>query len=936
MKIKHLSKVALALILSSTVVFEGCKKYDDDINRLENSINKNQSDIDALQTKLQDLAKNYVVTSITPVANGFNISLKGPDGTTLTYSIKNGADGADGKPGTMFRIVDDMWQISSDGGLTYEETGVQAKGESSPAGSVVSIIEKNGKKVWAIDGVAVSPEVVAYNGEIAAMEINGGYNIVITDETGSSTTVFLSKEALAVSSLTLSPTFTNNNSPVIFFPRIVDSDGSRITWMQGEAEIKYNLNPFGVATDNYIATGLLTQTAEKVTFRSSGETPSAAFSISNTTKTFGDITVKVKPIENSNTIFPKSTDDNDLFVALQLKNTHSKIADNQRFAASGYNLAKEEIIEADEVTIEKAVKPTVKNELAGGVTPNFNGGAFIEGATNNLATSLTATDAANKTIPHYTLHVFNNAQNNIDGRTTYVGGIELEKDLRGFFARTQVGNKIVSMDDHGLSGYDLRFALAHPNTTEANWLNIDANTGKISVKESTPGHYNTAALNNHTIVQVKLYATASSTQEIATRYVKVNYTQTAPQSINLSGTITHDVVNTPTVSKDIVWTSPQSSMDVAYSSTGKSAADFHTNYTFVPDALPAGFTFHADMNSTTQATTRKVEIDNDVMPGVYTLTGQYISSLSTDPAVNISVKVTVTGNLIDKLVKDLPFWDNGQTYGLINGRNTGGNNWQLYANLWDYWSIQPQTGANKPATTFEYSIDNTDYPGITIINGANHTTAEVQLNANNAAARDKVNNGFVVLTVTTKVNGATYKTENFNVKFVNPVKPIDLRVAYRQMKDKEVSGSNTSTFDLRRAISLSTFNNDLIYLFDGLTNANSVNNTNLKSAYGISTATNGIANTLSITPYRLTHASFVGAYAGVITNTAGHTALTLNSGATATVSGDNAVWTNNGANLQQPITLVYKVKVHNKWNQGQTATIDEVEKLVYIVVNPNN
>ena len=933
MKIKHLSKVALALLLSSTVVFEGCKKYDDDINRLENSINQHQSDIDALQTKLQDLAKNYVVTNITPVANGFNISLKGPDGNILSYTIKNGSDG---KPGTMFRIKDDMWEISTDGGVTYEETGVKAKGESSTPASVVSIIEKNGKKVWAIDGIAVSPEVLAYTGEIAAMEINGGYNIVITDESGLSTTVFLSKEALSVSSLTLSPAFTNNNSPVIFFPRIVDHDGSRITWMQGEAEIKYNLNPFGVATENYIATGLLTQKAEKVTFRSSGEAPSAAFSISSTTKTFGDITVRVKPIENSNTIFPKASDDNDLFVALQLKNTHSKIADNQRFAASGYNLAKEEIIEADEVTIEKAVKPTLKYELAGGVNPNFNGSAFTEGATNNLATSLSATDAADKTIAHYTLHVFNNAENNIDGRTTYIGGIELEKDLRGFFARTQVGGKIVSMDDNGLSGYDLRFALAHPNTTEANWLNIDANTGKITVKESTPGHYNTAALNNHTIVQVKLYATASTTQAIATRYVKVNYTQTAPQAINLSGAITHDVVSTPSVSEDIVWSSPQSSMDVAYSTTGKSAADFHTTYTFVPDMLPPGFTFHADMNSTTQATTRKVTISNTVMPGQYTLTGKYISSVSTDPVVNITVKVNVTGNLIDKLVKDLPFWDNAQTYGLINGRNIGGNNWQLYANLWDYWSIQTQSGANKPLTTFEYSINNTNYPGITIINGTNHATAEVQLNANNAAARDKVNNGSVVLTLTTKVNGAVYKTENFNVKFVNPVKPIDLRTPYRAMKDKEVSGSNTSTFDLRRAISISTFNNDLIYLFDGLTSSNNVNNANLKSAYGISTTNNGIANTLSITPYRLTDASFVGAYAGIITNNAGHTALTLQSGATATVSGDNAVWTNNGANLQQPITLVYKVKVHNKWNQGQAQTIDEVEKLVYIVVNPNN
>ncbi|WP_270088529.1 hypothetical protein [Sphingobacterium sp. SYP-B4668] len=992
MKVKHLSKVALALALSSTVVFEGCKKYDDDINRLENSINQNTSDLAGLKTKLDDLAKNYVVTAVTPVTGGFDITLKGADGKTTTYPIRSGAngtdgtngtngkDGVEGKPGTMFRIVNDMWEISVDGGKTYQSTGAKAKGDKGDKGdqgtpgtpgqdgapgtpgqdgapgtpgtpgapgqdgvdgqpgrdgSVVSIIDVAGKKVWAIDGVAVAPQVLAYPGEVAVMEVNDGYTIVITDSNGQPTTVFLSKEALAVSSLALVPAFTNNNSPVIFFPRIVNDDVNRTTWMQGEAEIKYNLNPFGVATDNYLATGLLTQNAEKIVFRSSGGSVSNSFTITNTAKTFGDITVKVKPDGNANSIFPKNTDNNDLFVALQLKNTHAKVADNQRFAASGYNLAKEEIVEADEVTIEKAVKPTTKYELAGGVTPNFTGGAFGEGAASNQATSISATNAAAKTAAHYTLHVFNNAENNIDGRTTYVGAVDLEKDLRGFFARTQVGNKIVSMDDHGLAGYDLRFALANPSTTEANWLKVDAATGKITVRESTPGVYNTAALNNHTIVEVKLYASATSTQAIATRYVKVDYTQTAPTPISLSGVINHDVVSTASVTKDIVWPNPLSSMDVAYSTTGKSAADFHTTYTFVPGGLPAGFTFHADMNSNVQATTRKVNIANTVMPGTYTLTGQYISSVSTDPVVNVSITVTVAGTMIDKLNKDLPFWDNSQTFGIINGRNIGGNNWQLYANLWDYWTIQSVSGANKPTTTFEYSINNVTYPGISIVNGTSHTTAEVQLDATNSAARDRVNNGNVVLTVTTKVNGAVYEVKNFDVKFVNPVKPIVLRAPYREMTDKENSGSNTSTFDLRRAIEVSNFNNDIIYRFNGIAATGTENDGTLKANYGISLTTNGIAATFSGTPYRLTASSFVGAYAGVVTSTSG-TPLTLQSGATATVNGDNAVWTNNGANLQQPITLVYKVKVHNKWNLGQAPTIGEVEKLVYIVVNPNN
>src|SRR5690606_3493104 len=81
----------------------------------------------------------------------------------------------------------------------------------------------------------------------------------------------------------------------------------------------------------------------------------------------------------------------------------------------------------------------------------------------------------------------------------------------------------------------------------------------------------------------------------------------------------------------------------------------------------------------------------------------------------------------------------------------------------------------------------------------------------------------------------------------------------------------------------------------------------------------------------------VGAYNGKISSIAGQTPITLNSGASFTVVGNDAVWTNNGANLQQPITLVYKVKLHNRWNVAEfSQTQNEVEQLIYIIVNPTN
>src|SRR5690606_6850529 len=152
-------------------------------------------------------------------------------------------------------------------------------------------------------------------------------------------------------------------------------------------------------------------------------------------------------------------------------------------------------------TIEKAVKasPTSDYTTVSGYVQQI---AQVPNTSVNTNHSATGTNGAATNDDHFTLHIYNNATNNIDGRTTYVGAVNLEQELRGFFQRTQVDNSIVSMDDNGLGGYDLRFALANPTSTEANWLELNESTGVISVKESTAGFYNTAALGQYTIVRV--------------------------------------------------------------------------------------------------------------------------------------------------------------------------------------------------------------------------------------------------------------------------------------------------------------------------------------------------------------------------------------------------------------------------------------------------
>src|SRR5690554_5052718 len=99
MKIRNLSKLALAVAISSSVVFEGCKKYDDDITRLEQSIDQNKSDIATLKSQLQSLAATNVVESVTSIAGGFRIVFKSPTGQTTSYDVVNGAAGAKGDKG---------------------------------------------------------------------------------------------------------------------------------------------------------------------------------------------------------------------------------------------------------------------------------------------------------------------------------------------------------------------------------------------------------------------------------------------------------------------------------------------------------------------------------------------------------------------------------------------------------------------------------------------------------------------------------------------------------------------------------------------------------------------------------------------------------------------------------------------------------------------
>ncbi|RZF62489.1 hypothetical protein [Sphingobacterium corticibacterium] len=996
MKIRQLSKLALAVALSSAIMFEGCQKYDDDIARLEQGIEQNSSDIASLKDQLATFAANNVVESVTSITGGFKINFKRPDGTTFSYDIVNGGKGDKGDKGDtgdagdngtspLIRInaTSGNWEIAQNG-ADYVDTGIKAKGDKGEPGepgqggsgtpgapgqdgrdgSLVTIETADGKQYWHIDGENTG--VQAYFGDIAMIATDGGYNVVFTDAEGnSSSSVFLATQAVAVNSLTLLPSLHSSNTPVVLFPRIVDDATSRTTAMQGYATITYNLNPFGVATANYQANGLLTEKTEEVSFRSSGAAPSTSFEkVGQEVKTFGDITVKYKPVNNTgNSVFPNPSGNEHLHVALQVKNL--KAAENQQYVASSFNVAKEEIIEKDEVTIEKAVKnaTTEEWEVRAGVSPSFNGSAFTEPGNNSSALALAVGTATSKSEHDFILHVVDDAQNKNDG------GIELEKELRGFFARTQLNDQIVSLDNNGLDGYDLRFSLASGGpTNQGNWITIDANTGLIKVKESTPGHTNTAAVGNTSIVKADLYSTGPTGGNlIASRYVNVGYTQTTATAIDIVGKSTFTLSAAATLQGAITWPNPTQSLDNAYNLVGKSAPDFHATYNFTPATNnPAGFTF-IDADNTTQSVTRKVEIDQNVVnPGTYTLYGVYESSVSTEPDVNVKVDVTVTLNGDIKYNTKDGYWENNAVR--VFGTPQGTANWQLAGDLDEYIFLTSNIQGPSVSHTFTVlPVVASPAVYVTGFNPANATATALRAftsandgniggeyfhlinpsapNAASPEARSAFNyiTGWSYVKPATKVrvdyflnaNPVAYKSETIDVRFKNPVKTLEIEQnGTTQVTDKQ-GGNNNQDVDIRQFLKLTDYRNVVLWDFDHTAPVTHTVNSEYLNRYGI-TALGGTATTPTVDPASVT---LTKAYYNANPGTDIKNILPQFTFAEVVAGGNGSAvlrWRNDGANtITQAITLEYTVTVENRYNDGSvSSSANDITKVIKVVVNP--
>ena len=201
---KFLSAILFgALMVSSTGTFVSCKDYDDDIDQINKELTDIKSAISELQAKV---GTGKFVTNI--VKEGEGIKITWNDNSTSTIETIKGADGATGaagKAGTLVTIIDGYWAF--DGvKSTYPakgEQGIQGEpgkdGAAAAAGHDAKISEDGYWMVWdatANSGKGDWKETEYIAGGATAVQVKGGWNLTVRDESGNTQTIFIPSSAV--------------------------------------------------------------------------------------------------------------------------------------------------------------------------------------------------------------------------------------------------------------------------------------------------------------------------------------------------------------------------------------------------------------------------------------------------------------------------------------------------------------------------------------------------------------------------------------------------------------------------------------------------------------------------------------------------------------------------------------------------------------------
>ena len=195
---KFLSAVLFgALMVTSTGTFVSCKDYDDDIDRIDNTLNDLQSKLDALQTKLD--AGKYI-TNVATTAEGITITLN--DGSS--YPITNGKDGAQGEAGA----AGDKVEINDEGFFIINGKATEWKAVAKDAaGETIKIktptVSEDGCWVFYDEKGEAHPTTIKVAPVTAVQNADKSWTLTVFDADGKFQTIQLPTAASLLTELDL-------------------------------------------------------------------------------------------------------------------------------------------------------------------------------------------------------------------------------------------------------------------------------------------------------------------------------------------------------------------------------------------------------------------------------------------------------------------------------------------------------------------------------------------------------------------------------------------------------------------------------------------------------------------------------------------------------------------------------------------------------------
>ena len=204
---KFLSAVLFgALMVTSTGAFVSCKDYDDDIDRIDNTLNDLKSQIAALQT---EVANGDYVTNVTKTADGKGMTFTFSKGKSVTVAldVKDGADGKPGEPGKNAQQV----TISDEGELMIDGVGTGIKAGKAEAGKPSIKIE--GGNWWLINekGVYEDTKIPASGLSAVQNDADKSWTLTLVDADGKQQVIEVPSAATMISEIVVAPNDVANS-----------------------------------------------------------------------------------------------------------------------------------------------------------------------------------------------------------------------------------------------------------------------------------------------------------------------------------------------------------------------------------------------------------------------------------------------------------------------------------------------------------------------------------------------------------------------------------------------------------------------------------------------------------------------------------------------------------------------------------------------------